>query len=75
MCDLLWADPTEDFGNETTNELYTYNSTRGCSYFYTYAYTHRHGQAIEEATPPEPPLSVSMYVWIPLAYAMRVNIL
>ena len=35
MCDLLWADPTEDFGSESTNELFMYNSTRGCSYFYT----------------------------------------
>ena len=37
MCDLLWADPTEEFGNEAGNELFTYNTTRGCSYYYTYA--------------------------------------
>ena len=61
MCDLLWSDPADDYGNEkgsltlvatrrlsapaksaTTNtsssaSLYLPNSTRGCSYFYTYA--------------------------------------
>ena len=59
MCDLLWSDPVEDYGNEkdvpskrrtsnpindstpsnssTTNErLFLHNTTRGCSYFYTY---------------------------------------
>jgi serine/threonine-protein phosphatase 2B catalytic subunit len=68
MCDLLWSDPIEDYGNEketpsttskrrisiplnetisnnssssplpTPNDrLFTHNTTRGCSYFYTYA--------------------------------------
>lgn len=37
MCDLLWSDPAEDFGKETTSDRYTVNSVRGCSYFYTYA--------------------------------------
>lgn len=37
MCDLLWADPIEDFGKEKTNSLFVNNNTRGCSYFYTYA--------------------------------------
>ena len=67
MCDLLWSDPVEDYGNEketpsTTTKrrisvpinetlanntsqsslppvnerLFTHNTTRGCSYFYTY---------------------------------------
>eukprot|EP00124_Ichthyophonus_hoferi_P004333 Ihof_evm2s464 gene=Ihof_evmTU2s464 len=36
MCDLLWADPHEDFGNEVTNEHFVPNSVRGCSYLYTY---------------------------------------
>ncbi|KAI8065262.1 serine/threonine-protein phosphatase 2B catalytic subunit A1 [Gongronella butleri] len=36
MCDLLWADPLEDFGSEKTNELYTHNHVRGCSYFFSY---------------------------------------
>ncbi|UJR32111.1 hypothetical protein I4U23_019579 [Adineta vaga] len=67
MCDLLWSDPVEDYGNDkdnpitvpkrrpslplndlpptllsqpvlpSTNEhLYLHNTTRGCSYFYTY---------------------------------------
>lgn len=37
MCDLLWADPAEDFGKEPTNQLFTRNDVRGCSYFYSYA--------------------------------------
>ncbi|ORZ11072.1 serine/threonine-protein phosphatase 2B catalytic subunit A1 [Absidia repens] len=36
MCDLLWADPLEEFGSEKTNELYIHNHVRGCSYFYSY---------------------------------------
>lgn len=38
MCDLLWSDPLEDFGNEkNTSEHFTHNTVRGCSYFYSYA--------------------------------------
>ncbi|CAF4632262.1 unnamed protein product [Rotaria socialis] len=64
MCDLLWSDPVEDYGNEKENSstttskrlnsiplndlcqsiptspnehLFLPNTTRGCSYFYTYA--------------------------------------
>jgi len=38
MCDLLWSDPLEDFGNEKSGvEHFTHNSVRGCSYFYSYA--------------------------------------
>ncbi|KAI5122876.1 hypothetical protein M0805_003328 [Coniferiporia weirii] len=43
LCDLLWADPASNFGNEpdaTTNgvvpESFLPNPARGCSYFYTY---------------------------------------
>ncbi|KAL3317809.1 protein phosphatase 3, catalytic subunit [Cichlidogyrus casuarinus] len=36
MCDLLWSDPLEDFGNEKSNENYAQNSVRGCSYFFSY---------------------------------------
>eukprot|EP00158_Paraphelidium_tribonemae_P005815 Partr_v1_DN27540_c0_g1_i1_m30639 putative serine threonine-protein phosphatase len=36
MCDVLWSDPVEDFGNEKTNEFFLNNHVRGCSYFYTY---------------------------------------
>ncbi|KAL1933914.1 hypothetical protein VTP01DRAFT_8004 [Rhizomucor pusillus] len=36
MCDLLWADPLEDFGQEKTNELFIHNNVRGCSYFFSY---------------------------------------
>lgn len=35
MCDLLWSDPFEDFGQETTNESFIHNHVRGCSYFFT----------------------------------------
>lgn len=37
MCDLLWSDPLEEFGNERTAEHFTHNSVRGCSYFYSYS--------------------------------------
>ncbi|RNA13527.1 serine threonine- phosphatase 2B catalytic subunit alpha isoform-like isoform X3, partial [Brachionus plicatilis] len=37
MCDLLWSDPFEDYGTEKTNEHFTHNSVRGCSFFYSYA--------------------------------------
>ncbi|WVR04753.1 serine/threonine-protein phosphatase 2B catalytic subunit A1 [Kwoniella sp. DSM 27419] len=36
MCDILWADPLEDFGSEKTNESFLHNHVRGCSYFFTY---------------------------------------
>lgn len=36
MCDLLWADPLEDFGQERTNEFFVHNNVRGCSYFFSY---------------------------------------
>ncbi|KAK0526289.1 3',5'-cyclic-nucleotide phosphodiesterase (PDEase) (3':5'-CNP) [Tilletia horrida] len=36
MCDILWADPLEDFGAEKTNENFVHNHVRGCSYFFTY---------------------------------------
>ena len=34
MCDLLWSDPLEDFGNEKNADFFSHNSVRGCSYFY-----------------------------------------
>ncbi|XP_016130703.1 serine/threonine-protein phosphatase 2B catalytic subunit gamma isoform-like [Sinocyclocheilus grahami] len=37
MCDLIWADPGEDYGSEKTVEHFNHNSVRGCSYFYSYA--------------------------------------
>lgn len=37
MCDLLWADPLEEFGQEKTNEHFIHNHIRGCSYFFTYS--------------------------------------
>ncbi|CAH8432782.1 unnamed protein product [Dicrocoelium dendriticum] len=37
MCDLLWSDPLEDFGNETNPDHFSHNSVRGCSFFFSYA--------------------------------------
>ncbi|EFN86105.1 Serine/threonine-protein phosphatase 2B catalytic subunit 2 [Harpegnathos saltator] len=37
MCDLLWSDPLEDFGNEKNADHFSHNSVRGCSYFYSYS--------------------------------------
>ncbi|KAK9474127.1 Metallo-dependent phosphatase [Dipodascopsis tothii] len=36
MCDILWSDPLEEFGSERTQEQFTHNDVRGCSYFYSY---------------------------------------
>lgn len=36
MCDILWADPVEDFGSEKTTDSFIHNHVRGCSYFFTY---------------------------------------
>ncbi|THH02932.1 hypothetical protein EW145_g6680 [Phellinidium pouzarii] len=43
LCDLLWADPDPNFGNEPNTaangvvpESFLPNPARGCSYFYTY---------------------------------------
>jgi serine/threonine-protein phosphatase 2B catalytic subunit len=37
MCDILWSDPIEDFGQQEKGpENFVHNHVRGCSYFYTY---------------------------------------
>lgn len=36
MCDILWADPLEEFGQEKTGEFFIHNHVRGCSYFFSY---------------------------------------
>ncbi|OAA68782.1 serine/threonine-protein phosphatase 2b catalytic subunit [Niveomyces insectorum RCEF 264] len=36
MCDILWADPLEDFGSEKTSDFFLHNHVRGCSYFFSY---------------------------------------
>ncbi|KAI9353266.1 Metallo-dependent phosphatase-like protein [Zopfochytrium polystomum] len=36
MCDLLWADPLEEFGQERSSEFFVHNGVRGCSYFFSY---------------------------------------
>lgn len=36
MCDILWADPLEEFGQEKTSEYFLHNHVRGCSYFFSY---------------------------------------
>ena len=37
MCDILWADPLEDFGQEKTTDYFLHNHVRGCSYFFSYS--------------------------------------
>ncbi|KAI0980723.1 hypothetical protein GJ496_006161, partial [Pomphorhynchus laevis] len=37
MCDIIWSDPVDDYGNERNEELFSHNSVRGCSYFYSYS--------------------------------------
>lgn len=36
MCDILWSDPVEDFGQEKTTDSFVHNHVRGCSFFFTY---------------------------------------
>lgn len=36
MCDILWADPLEEFGQEKTTDYFVHNHVRGCSYFFSY---------------------------------------
>ena len=36
MCDILWADPLEDFGQEKSGDFFLHNNVRGCSYFFSY---------------------------------------
>jgi serine/threonine-protein phosphatase 2B catalytic subunit len=36
MCDILWADPLEDFGQEKSSDYFLHNHVRGCSYFFSY---------------------------------------
>lgn len=36
MCDILWADPLEEFGQEKSSEYFVHNNVRGCSYFFSY---------------------------------------
>ncbi|MCP8716187.1 MAG: serine/threonine-protein phosphatase 2B catalytic subunit [Asgard group archaeon] len=36
MCDLLWADPIEEYDEDTLDQEYVTNTVRGCSYAFTY---------------------------------------
>jgi serine/threonine-protein phosphatase 2B catalytic subunit len=36
MYDILWSDPIEDFGQESTTEDFVHSKVRGISYLYTY---------------------------------------
>ncbi|CAH6723301.1 serine/threonine-protein phosphatase 2B catalytic subunit A1 [[Candida] jaroonii] len=36
MCDLLWADPIEDYDDDNIDQTFMKNSVRGCSYAFTY---------------------------------------
>lgn len=36
MCDLLWADPVEDYDEDTLDLTFIRNTVRGCSYAFTY---------------------------------------
>ncbi|KAJ7240511.1 Metallo-dependent phosphatase-like protein [Mycena rebaudengoi] len=39
MCDILWSDPVENFGSETTTSSFLHNHVRGCSFYFTYTAT------------------------------------
>lgn len=36
MCDLLWADPIEDYDEDDMDQTFMRNTVRGCSYAFTY---------------------------------------
>lgn len=36
MCDLLWADPIEDYDEDEGSQTFVRNTVRGCSYAFTY---------------------------------------
>ncbi|KAK6456163.1 Metallo-dependent phosphatase-like protein [Scheffersomyces xylosifermentans] len=36
MCDLLWADPTEEYDEDNMDQTFVRNTVRGCSYSFTY---------------------------------------
>lgn len=36
MCDLLWADPVEDYDEDDIDQMFLKNTVRGCSYAFTY---------------------------------------
>ncbi|KAM9914004.1 hypothetical protein OXX69_001058 [Metschnikowia pulcherrima] len=36
MCDLLWADPVEDYDDDNIDRTFVRNTVRGCSYAFTY---------------------------------------
>lgn len=36
MCDLLWADPIEDYDEDNMDQTFVRNAVRGCSYAFTY---------------------------------------
>lgn len=36
MCDLLWADPIEDYDEDNIDQTFMRNTVRGCSYAFTY---------------------------------------
>lgn len=36
VCDLLWADPIEDYDDDSIDQTFLKNTVRGCSYSFTY---------------------------------------
>jgi len=36
MCDLLWSDPIEEFGEERITESFVHSNMHARSYFYTF---------------------------------------
>jgi serine/threonine-protein phosphatase 2B catalytic subunit len=56
MCDILWSDPVEDFGQEKTTDSFVHNHVRGCSFFFTYAYFHA-PERLPVALPDHPSLT------------------
>ena len=47
MCDILWSDPVEDFGQEKTSDSFVHNHVRGCSYFFAYVPSNLLGEIVD----------------------------
>uniref|UniRef100_A0A672G132 Serine/threonine-protein phosphatase n=1 Tax=Salarias fasciatus TaxID=181472 RepID=A0A672G132_SALFA len=60
MCDLIWADPGEDYGSEKSSEHFNHNSVRGCSYFFRY---HIRALSLRRSRPEHAGANMSRFVF------------
>lgn len=61
MCDILWSDPVEDFGQEKMSDSFVHNHVRGCSFFFTCVYMLAYPSACAESLTLDTKLRVSSW--------------